>query len=245
MLALWIVGTTLGQSVGQNDSVLEGEKLLADLIVANKDMAQLTADYVQYRTTKLFTKPLESKGTLAFRKEPGCVVFKVTAPRTSVVRLDAKVYEVWHPERNRLERFVLPSDEMPRLLFDALAPTQARMQKGFAVESCAKIDGAPTRRLLTLLPTDAKTKRVASKITLHLDTDGPRLCGFGYQDPRGDDVRVELSEVKLGAKVRDALFALDVPKDAKVHVQQIPAPATTDDEGESSATETKVKKREG
>jgi outer membrane lipoprotein-sorting protein len=117
---------------------------------------------------------------------------------------------------------VLPAEEMPRLLFDALAPTKARMQKGFAVEGCAEVEGAPTRRLLTLVPTEAKTKRVASKITLLLDTQGPRLCGFGYQDPRGDNVRVELSEPKVTTKVDEALFVLDVPKDAKVTVQHIP-----------------------
>ncbi|MEZ5966477.1 MAG: outer membrane lipoprotein carrier protein LolA [Planctomycetota bacterium] len=209
----------------QADTVAEGNKLLTDLIAAQKDMAQMTADYVQHRTTKLFKKPLRSEGKLAFRREPGCVVFVVTSPRPSVVRLDVKTYEVWHPDSKRLERFVLPSEEMPRLLFDSLAPTQARMDKGFAVESCTAVEGAATRRLLTLVPTDAKTKRVASKITLTLDIEGPKLCGFGYQDPRGDDVRIELSNLTHAPRAVPESFELDLPPDATITEHVVPAPA--------------------
>lgn len=229
--------------VAQDATAAEGNELLTALIAAQKDMAQMTADYVQYRTTKLFKKPLESRGTLAFRRQPGCVVFKVTSPRPSVVRLDTKAYEVWHPDSNRLERYLLPSDEMPRLLFDSLAPTQARLDKGFAVESCVAVEGAPSRRLLTLVPTEAKTRRVAAKITLVLETDGPKLCGFGYQDPRGDDVRIELRELKLAQKADAAVFALEIPADAKVMETSVPAPAA--ERGDDDKTPTEAKKTAG
>jgi len=225
-LALVVAALTAAAAAqpGPDAGVAEGNRLLGELIAAQKDMAQMTADYVQERTTKLFKKPLQSKGTLAFRRDPGCVVFRVTSPRASVVRLDGKTYEVWHEDGNRLERYVLPSDDMPRLLFDSLAPTRARLDQGFAVASCVPVAGAPTRRSLTLVPTDARTKRVAAEITLLLDTVGPTLCGFGYQDPRGDDVRVELSNLKLAAKVDEATFALAVPAGAKVTVHQVPEP---------------------
>lgn len=103
---------TAAPTTGQGATAREGEALLDALIATQRDMAQMTADYVQYRSSKLLTKPLESRGRLAFRREPGCVVFRVTSPRESVVRLDTENYEVWHPDRNRLERFVLPSTSM-------------------------------------------------------------------------------------------------------------------------------------
>ncbi len=219
-----LTASTCGLAAAQDQSAPEGQALLARMIDAQRKVEQMTANYVQYRSSPLTKKPLTSKGTLAFRRAPGCVVFRVTEPRVSVIRLDTAHYEVWHPDKARLERFVLPSDEMPRLLFDALAPTTTSLEKGFVVESCTAVAGVATQREITLVPTDVKTKRVAAKITITLDTQGPRLCAFGYRDPRGGDVRVELSELKLAEKADDKLFALDVPAETKVSVQQIPEP---------------------
>jgi outer membrane lipoprotein-sorting protein len=112
---------------------------------------------------------------------------------------------------------------MPRLLFDALAPTKARLADGFAVADCEPADDEPTWRRLTLLPTAAKTKKIAAEITLLIDPKGPSLRGFGYQDPRGDDVRIELRNVQVAAEADDARFRLDLPADAKVMVHHVPA----------------------
>jgi outer membrane lipoprotein-sorting protein len=238
MLSRWIplvlpVAALAAQ--GDDRGVAEGKALLARMIARQQDVAQMTAEYVQLRSTPLTKKPLTAKGTLAFRREPGCVVFFVREPRESVIRLDATHYEVWHKDKARLERFVLPSDEMPRLLFDALAPTALGLEQGFVVESCVPVpsaekDAAPsTLREITLLPTDKKTKRVAAKITITLDTQGPELRGFGYRDPRGGDVRVELSNLVVAAKADPALFTLEVPKETKVTVQRIPEPKEEED----------------
>ncbi len=243
-----LTALTCGLAAAQDQGAAEGQALLARMIDAQRKVEQMTADYVQYRSSPLTKKPLTSKGTLAFRRAPGCVVFRVTEPRASVIRLDTAHYEVWHPDKARLERFVLPSDEMPRLLFDALAPTTTSLEKGFVVESCTAVADAATRREITLVPTGVKTKRVAAKITITLDTEGPRLCAFGYRDPRGGDVRVELNELKLTEKADDKLFALDVPKETKVTVQQIPLPkepATKEEAGASEPTKASPPKAGG
>lgn len=206
----------------QDDGRAEGRALLEALIEAQAGMAQMTAEYVQERTTPLTRKPLVAEGKLAFRRDPGCVVFFVREPRAAVIRLDLAHYEVWHPERARLERFVLPDDQMPRLLFDALGPTKANLERAFTVERCERVEGSETLRRLTLLPTGEDARRIASKITLTIDAKTKALRGFGYTDPRGGDVRVTLDKVELAAKADDALFRLDVPKDAQVIVQKVP-----------------------
>lgn len=211
-----------GQDTRTDDGIAVGRALLDRFVQAQSGVAQMTADYVQHRSTPLTKKPLTSKGTLALRREPGCVVFHVREPRAAVIRLDLQHHEVWQPDKNRLERFVLPSGEMPRMLFDALAPTKTSMEQGFTLARSDPVAGAPTQRRLTLVPKDAKARRVAAKVTVTIDAEGPKLCAFGYEDPRGGDVRVELSALKVAATADDKLFALDVPKDALVVVQRVP-----------------------
>ena len=53
-------------------------------------VAVLVADYVQRRTTALSKKPLVSSGAFLFVREPGCVLFRASKPRPSVVRLTAQ-----------------------------------------------------------------------------------------------------------------------------------------------------------
>lgn len=228
--------------------VEEGRKLLERLVTAHGQLAQMTADYTQFRTTALTKKPLQSTGTLAFRREPGCVVFRVATPKTAVIRLDSKVYEVWRPEQNRLERFVLASDEMPRLLFDALAPTTASLQKGFAIESCVPVEvaeGQPARRAIALVPNGEATKQVAQRITLTVELDTAKLCGFGYRDPRGDEVRIELTALTLHEKADPARFAMELPAGAKVTEQRVPPPEAKPPEKPAPGKAPEAAKTEG
>jgi hypothetical protein len=232
VIAVLLLSRLAAQETGVAAANLEeGRKLLERLVTAHGQLAQMTADYTQFRTTALTKKPLQSTGTLAFRRDPGCVVFRVATPKIAVIRLDNKVYEVWRPEQNRLERFVLASDEMPRLLFDALAPTTASLEQGFAIESCMPVDvaeGQPARRAIALVPTGAATKHVAQRITLTVELDvrldTAKLCGFGYRDPRGDEVRIELTALTLHEKSDPARFALELPAGAKVTEQRVPPP---------------------
>lgn len=218
--------------LAQDDGVEEGRRLLLRLVDAHQKLAQFTADYTQFRSTPLTKKPLQSSGVLAFRRTPGCVVFRVSAPKETVIRLDTKVYEVWRPEHKRLERFILASDEMPRLLFDALAPTAEGLEKGFTVAGSAPVEVAedqPARRTVTLVPSDAATKQVAQKITLTIEVESGKLCGFGYRDPRGDEVRIELGALQIAREADAKLFEIAVPADAKVVEQRVPPPESKGD----------------
>ena len=218
----------------QAPGVTEGTALLQRLAKAHVDVQHITANYVQRRMTRLVKKPLLSNGTLAFRREPGCVVFRVVAPRVAVIRLDKVHYEVYRAEQQRLERFVLPSDEMPRLLFDALSLTEAKLRERFEVAGCDAVADPPTRRRVRLIPNDKKTRRVAAEVSLLIDTTTAGLCGFGYTDPRGDTVDVELSDVTTPKDPAAGTFELEVPKGTAVTVQKIPAPAEDDAPPEAS-----------
>lgn len=226
--ALAFVPAASGLLPAQAPGVAEGTALLQRLAKAHADVQQITANYVQRRMTKLVKKPLVSSGTLAFRHAPGCVVFRVVAPRVAVIRLDSLHYEVYREEQQRLERFILPSDEMPRLLFDALSLTEAKLRDRFEVAGCDPVADQPTRRRVRLIPNDQKTRRVAAEVSLLIDTTSAALCGFGYTDPRGDTVDVELSDVKTPKDPAAGTFEIDVPKDTKVTVQKIPAPVEDD-----------------
>ncbi len=216
------------QEQGVSDGVAEGTALLQRLAKAHAEVAHITASYVQRRTTKLVKKPLESSGAMAFRREPGCVVFRVAAPRVAVIRLDTRHYEVYRPEQARLERFVLPSDEMPRLLFDALALTETKLKERFAIAGSEPVADRAGVRRVRLVPTDKKTRGVAAQVSLYIDAATGRLCGFGYTDPRGDVVEVELSDVQTPKEPAAETFELKVPEGTRVIEQKIPEPAASE-----------------
>jgi hypothetical protein len=73
----------------------------------HKDLDTLRAQYRQERSSVLTKEPLVSTGTLLFRREPGCLVFRVQKPEPAVILLDERRYQVWRPEQKQLERFVL------------------------------------------------------------------------------------------------------------------------------------------
>ena len=116
--------------------VRAGEALLRAHGERCRDVAVLVAGYTQTRTTPLAKQPLRSRGRFVFVREPACVLFRAEEPRTSIVRLRGSVYEVFRPERRRLERFHLDGPELAEGLFAVLGGDTERLLRDFAVVQC-------------------------------------------------------------------------------------------------------------
>jgi outer membrane lipoprotein-sorting protein len=233
------VGTLAAQDAAGSrasaDAVAEARSKLKEVMQAYAGAASLAADYVQERSTALVKRPLVSKGRMIFRRDPGCVVFFVDEPRRAVVRLDSRHYEVYRPEQKRLERFVLASDELPRMLFQALSPDPAwlaaedaqqqagTLDQAFEIAGCEAVAGEPARTRITLVPrSDAARKGFATRLELTVDSEQKRLVGFAFRDPQGDDVRVELSGVQLAPELATDAFDLALPADVQTIVHHLP-----------------------
>jgi len=178
------------------DVVRQAEERLRALAATSRDTAVLVADYVQRRTTKLAKEPLESRGQFVFVKQPGCVVFRATAPRESVTRLRGDTYEVYRPQKKQLERFVLEGPELANGLFAALGGDVDALLRDFAIRSTGADAGRPGHVLVVLAP---RTPAIAARIgelSLRLVTASNALAAVAYRDAAGDLVEIELVDPK-------------------------------------------------
>lgn len=190
---------------------------LEALAERHRGLTTFTARYVQRRTTALLAEPLLTTGELAFRRQPGCVVFRTDPPRAAVVRLDEQVYEVHRPARRRLERFRLAAPDLPRALFAALGGDAAALQADFELVAFARLPAADgtTRHRIELEPRDVGVRERLSRLVLLVATDGGALHAVTYRDPAGDLVEIELVRLQADPEPRP-IFALEVPQGTEI-----------------------------
>lgn len=199
----------------------------------------LVADYVQRRTTELSATPLVSRGEFLFVRDPGAVVFRASEPRISVVRLTATRYEVWRPQQQRLERFVLDGPELAEGLFAAVGGDADRLLREFELVACAKVapppegapdpappaeTAAPRRELveLRMRPRDEAMRARLRELILTLGAADAVLAKVAYRDAAGDLVEIELRQLRADPE-RPPSAELDVPPGATVLEHAPPA----------------------
>lgn len=191
---------------------------LADLTaLGNRHRAVnvLTASYVQRRTSAILQEPLVTRGQLAFRRRPGCVVFRTEQPRPTVVRLDEQTYQVFRPERKRLERFLLESPELPRSLFLAFTADVEVLRRDYQVTGFERHGEGQVLHTITLEPKLAAIKQRLHQLRITLDGKTLRLHAVAYRDAAKDLVEIELDELTLDPKVAPA-FDLVIPPDTEI-----------------------------
>jgi hypothetical protein len=174
-----------------------GETLLRAHAERSRTVKVLVADYQQTRTTRLAREPLQSRGTFLFVRDPACIVFRATAPRVSVVRLRASLYEVFRPEQKRLERFRLDGPELAQGLFAAVGGDAELLLREFAVQACGSDPAAADRTLLVLTPRRDAVRERLRDLRLSLATKGGDLAAVAYVDPAGDLVEIALRNVRV------------------------------------------------
>lgn len=175
----------------------------------------LVADYVQRRTTALLKEPLVSKGEFLYVREPAAVLFFAKEPRVSVVRLTAKTYEVYRPQKRQLERFHLDGPELAQGLFAVVGGDAERLQQDFVVVGCADAapaTGAVVVRLVAKLPV---VRERLQELVVTLRAEDAVLLAVAYRDHAGDLVEIELGAVRLDPAKAPAA-TLDVGKDTTV-----------------------------
>jgi hypothetical protein len=185
------------------------------------DMRMLTATYVQRRTTKLAKEPLLSSGEFLFVREPGCVMFRASEPRVSIVRLTETVYEVHRPQRKQLERFVLEGPELARSLFAVLRGDSKQLRADFVVRSCADDTAVPTLVRIELAPRAVASQARLQSLHITLQASDAALLAVAYRDGAGDLVEIELRDVRVNPE-RAPPAVLDVTKDTTV-IEHAPA----------------------
>ena len=69
---------------------------------------------------------------------------------------------------------------------------------------------------ILLEPADEKVRARLRRLALTLDESDATLKRIAYTDPDGDEVRFDLTEVKLNAELDPATFDLKVPEGTRI-----------------------------
>jgi outer membrane lipoprotein-sorting protein len=224
-----VIATVIGLALLQNATPLPARQtaesiaaharaVLVRAAEAQRDVATLRASYVQVRTTELLPEPLESRGTLLFRRSPACIVFHAREPSDTRIRIDATAYQVYRPEQRRCERIELSVPDLPKALFGALTPEPSALERRFVFAACLATDETDT---VVLEPRDEGTRQVLTRLEIVVRRQDAAVVGVAYRDASGDDVRIELREIAPNPKDLDAdVFSAAVPKDVTVSVRR-------------------------
>jgi outer membrane lipoprotein-sorting protein len=178
-----------------------------------RDARTLSARVVQTRKTALLDRPLSSSGTLFYRRDPARLVFRMTEPRATEIHLDRASYQVYRPDEKRLERTDFADDETAPRLFMAFQPRSEEIGKAFSVR---RGEGARGEIEVLLEPSDPKVKRHLSKLVLAMAEEDATLKRIATTDAEGDEVRIELSEVRVNPELPADTFDLSVPEGTRV-----------------------------
>lgn len=183
----------------------------------------LRSEYVQLRTTALRKKPLESKGTLLFRADPGCIVFEVSEPKPTRIRLDSKAYEVLRPDQHQLERFTLASSDLPKALFESLRADWDRLLSRLRFsEATLSADGKGLR--VRFEPRDESVRPYLKSLELLVASDGSSLHEVGYVDGQDDKITIVLTKLELDPALPGDPFDVPLPLGVVILEHSVDAP---------------------
>ncbi len=220
-----LVASAAAQEAAPAAQVARAETLLRAHGKRSLAIKVLVADYVQRRTTKLLAEPLVSKGEFLFVREPAVVMFRATEPRLSVVRLSARLYEVYRPTKKQLERFHLEGPELAQGLFAAVGGDAERLLRDFVITACRDLAATAEvgeRVVVQMAPRQADVRARLSELSITLHAKDGALAAVAYRDQAGDLIEIELLRLRLDPT--DAPSAtLEVPKDTVV-VEHASAP---------------------
>ena len=197
----------------------EPAEVLNKLAERMKDAKTMTCQVRQVRKTALVERPLVSSGTMAYRREPGRLVFRLTEPRTSEIHMDRRIYQVYRPDEKRLERTEFGSEDVSGKILMMFEPKADELGKTFAIRGGGAKDGLIEVRLES---SDEKVRKRLRKIVLTLGEADGALRSLSYTDGEGDDVKFDLSDVEINSALAPDLFALKVPEGTRVLRNSLP-----------------------
>lgn len=178
--------------------------LMATLLQRLRQHDAVKVQFTQLKTVRILKRPLQSNGSLLFRRGRG-MVWKVVAPVPTTYVLTAQGMREINAESSAAAfgnsaASLSGNSSMPNLLplFDAIfAGDEATLAQHFTY----RVSGAPQQWQLSLLPRDAMLKRIFDRLEL---TGGDYIETVTLYDTRGDQTRIELRDPQFGTLAIDA-----------------------------------------
>jgi outer membrane lipoprotein-sorting protein len=186
---------------------------LKKLAAKMRDAKTLTALVVQSRKTELLDKPIVSSGSMAYRRDPAQLVFRLTEPRRAEILLDKSSYQVYRPDERRLERIDFEGDDVTSRILMVFEPKSEEVGKAFRVTGRDSREG---RIDVVLEASDDRVRKRMKQIILTVAESDGALSRIVYTDADGDEVRFDLSQVVVNPDLPPDAFSLKVPEGTRI-----------------------------
>ena len=186
---------------------------LKKLAARMRDARTLTARVVQSRKTELLDKPIVSSGSMAYRRDPAQLVFRLTEPRRAEILLDKTSYQVYRPDERRLERIDFEGEDVTSRILMVFEPKAEDVGKAFRVTGRDPRDG---RIDVVLEASDERVRARMKQIVLTVAEADGALSRIAYVDAEGDEVQFELSQVAVNPELPGDTFSLKVPEGTRI-----------------------------
>jgi len=192
--------------------------LVSDWLAAQSNLKTWSADFVQTRSFKSLSEPVQASGQLSFAA-PDRFRWEITHPSPTIALRTGPELWVIYPRLKRAERYPLtgtaagPWRDTLALLEAGFPQSQADLESKFMVQSQTVTNGICA---LDLQPRLASARRMIPRITILFGTNDFTLRATELQFADGSTMRNTFTRSAMNPPLDPELFKPSVGNDFKV-----------------------------
>jgi outer membrane lipoprotein-sorting protein len=170
------------------------------------EVRTLQASFVQIRTSRILTRPLESRGTLRF-SQPDRMAWAVEHPASSTFVMEGTRVAMAYPDLGVREELDLGGNADVAALIQAtmvwLGGDLERVRRDYTVEWKG---GTPA--IVVLRPKVSALSAIIATLELTIEREPTIIREVRITEPDGDTVEIRFADVKLGEALPADAFSL-------------------------------------
>jgi outer membrane lipoprotein-sorting protein len=196
----------------------EKDLLLNRFLDSQKTVKTWTAELVQTRTSKSFSKPLTAPGRVWF-SAPNRFHWELGQPAKTMAVRNADQMLVIYPKLKRVEKYPLNAEaagqwkDMMALLDAGFPQDRKELESRFTIASVRSINEVAE---IVLEPKAATARKMMPRFTIGFSTRDLSLLSTEMEFADGSTMRNDFHAAKINETLDPTLFTPDIPGDYKV-----------------------------
>lgn len=203
------------------DALEGGDKvhaLIDQVVVAQRAMRSLQADFVQIKNSDLLLEEVSSRGRFTYLA-PDRVRWDYENPDGMVVSFADDMVTTYYPDRNRVENVKI--SRRNRKFVRVLAGTQPLDDLATNFSIALADPGPPRPYRLRLEPTHSVLRRRLREVNLEIDRDLLLPVVVEYHAADGDSTRYEFRNMLVNPDVEASDFVLELGDEVEIEMVDI------------------------
>lgn len=178
-------------------------------------IADLTADFEQFKFTPLLKKPMTSRGVVLAKGN--VMLWTTRLPEPTVMRVDENQIQVYYPNQKTAE--IYPLSGRLAELASSPVPRLASLLEHFSFSPASVEDFGEKsdrgRLALRMVPSDKSIAEHVQSVSVLIDSDHGFILSLKMVDPDGERTEIRFSNVKTNTNLENARLGLSLPEGVK------------------------------